>query len=251
MVTAVSDRTSPSAAGKRRPLRGRGRLGSRWTVGHVAPVVLAVLAALFVLAALRDRGAMVLVPVASAPIPAGAAVNGSDTRLVRVHRSDAAVVSGLLPGGDLGAGWVAESRIDAGEPIARGAVTHGAAGTAGLGSMSIPVPIDRADGGAIVAGDRVDVIVASGSGASYVAEGLTVIGVSPTTTSGVLAGTTGDFYITVAVDRPTALRLAAALGTSGSTGATGGLDVVRSTGETGSAPSGSYRPPVSAGGSGG
>lgn len=248
-MTAVSEAGSTSVP-ERRALRGRRRLGSRWTVGHLAPVVLAVLAAVFVLAVLRERGATVLVPVASAPIPAGAAVNGSDTRLVQVHRSDAALVSGLLPRADLGAGWAAAARIAAGEPISRGAVTHETAGASGMGSMSIPVPMDRADGGAIVAGDRVDVIVSSGAGASYVAEGLTVIGVSPTETSGVLTGTTTDFYITVAVDRPTALRLAAALGASGSMGASG-LEVVRSTGETGSAPAGSYRPPVSAGGSGG
>lgn len=246
-MTAISEAGSTSSVPERRALRSRRRLGSRWTVGHLAPVVLAVLAAVFVLAALRDRGAMVLVPVASAPIPAGAAVNGSDTRLVQVHRSDAGLISGLLPRADLGAGWVAASRIDAGEPISRGAVTHETAGTSGLGSMSIPVPVDRADGGAIVVGDRIDVIVASGSGASYVAQGLTVVGVSPTNTSGVLAGATSDFYITVAVDRATALRLTAALGTTGSAG---GLEVVRSTGETTSARAGPYSPAGSAGGSG-
>ncbi|MCU4186434.1 hypothetical protein K6U06_18850 [Acidiferrimicrobium sp. IK] len=249
-MTVASERASTSAAPTTGYALRHRRLGSRWTVGHVAPVVLAVLAAVFVLAALQDRGATVLVPVASAPIPAGAAVNGSDTRLVKVHRSDAAVVSGLLPSGDLRAGWVAVSRIEAGEPVTRGAVTQGPVGASGLGSMSIPVPVDRADGGAIAAGDRVDVIVSSGSGASYVAQGLTVVGVSPTKTSGVLAGATSDFYITVAVDRPTALRLTAALGTSGSTGSTGALEVVRSTGETGSASAGSYRPPAPGGGSG-
>lgn len=247
-MTAVSEAGSTSATPERRALRGGRRLGSRWTVGHVAPVVLAVLAAVFVLAALRDRAAMVLVPVASAPIPAGAAVNAFDTRLVQVHRSDAALVSGLLPRGDLSAGWVAASRIDAGEPISRGALTHETAGASGLGSMSIPVPVDRADGGAIVAGDRVDVIVTSGSGASYVAQGLMVVGVAPSKTSGVLAGATSDFYITVAVDRPTALRLTAALGTTGSAG---GLEVVRSTGETTSGAAGTYSPPTSAGRSGG
>lgn len=249
-MTVASEPGSTSATATGRTLRGSRRLGSRWTVGHVAPVVLAVLAAVFVLGALRDRGAMVLVPVASAPIPAGGAVNGSDTRLVKVHRSDVGVVSGLLPGAELTAGWAVLSRIDAGEPITRGAVTHGSTAGSGLGSMSIPVPVDRADGGAIVAGDRVDVIVSSGSGALYVAQGLWVVGVSSTKTAGVLAGATGDFYITVAVDRPTALRLTAALGTSGSTGATGGLEVVRSTGETGSAPAGSYSPPAPGGGSG-
>lgn len=252
-MNLLGDQAATDGAVRRREggRRRRRRLGSRWTVGHLAPVLLAVLAAVLVLAVLRDRSATVLVPVARAPIPAGGRVNGSDTRLVSLHRSDRAVVSGLLPAGDLGEGWVAVSRIDAGEPIARGSVTHGLVAGSGLGSMSIPVPADRADGGAIVAGDRVDVIVSSGGGASYAAQGLRVVAVSSTTTSGVLAGATSDFYITVAVDRPTALRLAAALGASGATGSTGGLEVVRSTGETASAQPGSYRtPPSAAGGSG-
>ena len=110
--------------------------------------------------------------------------------------------------------------------------------------MSIPVPVERADGGGIGAGDRVDVLAGDGNGgASYVAQGLMVVAVSPTRTSGVLAGASSDFWVTVAVDRATALRLTAALGASGAAPGTS-LEVVRSTGETAPAPQTSYAPTV-------
>ena len=185
--------------------------------------------------------------MASSPIPAGAAVNAGDTRLVKIHRADGGLRSGLLAAGDLGGGWVAAVRIDAGDPITRSVVTHAAAGS-GLGAMSIPVPVDRADGGGIGPGDRVDVLASDGNGgASYVAQGLTVVAVSPTRTSGVLAGASSDFWVTVAVDRATALRLTAALGASGAAPGTS-LEVVRSTGETAPAPQTSYAPTAAPGG---
>ena len=210
-------------------------------MGHVAPVVLAVLAGVFVLAGLRDRASMISVPVAGQNIPAGAVVNGGDTRLVKVHRSDVTMVAGLLPSASLGEGWVAVAAIGQGEPITRSAVTQQAVAGSGLGSMSIPVPVDQADGGGIAAGDLVDVIAPSANGgASYLAQGLRVLSVAASRTSGALGGSTSDYYVVVAVDRATALRVAAALGSSSSGGRSGGVQVVRSTGEaTSSAASGS------------
>ena len=217
------------------PYLGFGRRwGERWTFGHVVPVVVAVLAFVFVVEGLRDRSAMVSVPVASHSIAAGSAVNSSDTRLVRAHRSDGAVVSGLLSSFALGGGgWVAKTTIAAGSPISESVVARGRPAGSGLGSMSIPVPVDQADGGGIVAGDVVDVIAPSGSGgAAYVAQGLPVLGVDSTRSSGLLAST-GAYYIVVAVDRATALRLTAALSAGGSSAGTpGGIEVVRTTGET-------------------
>ena len=228
---------------------GRRRWGQRVTLGHVVPVVLALLAALFVLVGLRDRAATVQVPVALGAISAGSPVNASDTRLVSVHRGDRAVTAGLVSADQLGSGLVAATPIQAGDPITASEVAHGATAGSGLGSMSIPVPVDQADGGDIAAGDRVDVIASGAGTATYVAQGLGVLAVSPRATSGILADPSGDFWVTVAVDRATALRVAAAMGSSTSTGSSGGLQVVRSTGETQAAPQASY-PTSSGSGSG-
>lgn len=105
-----------------------------------------------------------------------------------------AVRFGLLPAGSLGERWVASVAIHAGDAITRSEVIDPAAAGRGLGSMSIPVPQSHAEGGAIVAGDTVDVIAQSGSaqpadpaGIQYIAQGLKVLTVANTRTGGVLA----------------------------------------------------------------
>jgi Flp pilus assembly protein CpaB len=247
-VSAVVDRPSPAAPA---PPRRRQSLSERVTVGHVAPVVLAVFAGVFVLGALRDRSATALVAVANGPISAGAAVDGSDTRLVRVHAHDSGLRAGLLPAADLGRGWVAAVRIGAGDAITRSEVVHAGPGGGGLGSMSIPVAVSHAAGGSIVAGDRVDVIAENGAGsqgsagAQYVGQGLQVLAVSSSKTPRLLATTNGDYYVVVAVDRATALRLTAALASSSGVGGGGNIEVVRTTGEP---PQGAGGTPAAGGG---
>jgi len=190
---------------------------------------LAVLAGVLVLAGLKDRSATESVAVANQLIQAGQPVSGADVRWVTVHRTDGAAVGGLLDPSSLGGGWVAAVRISPGAPIAMGELTR-ASGTAGLGAMSIQVPPSRADGGALQIGDRVDVISAASGQAVYIATDLEVLTVD-TPQSGVLGGVQdSSYFVTVAVDRATALRLAAALGSS--SGATSSnVQVVRSTGE--------------------
>lgn len=230
-MTTVSEQRGTGSAGAARVGRVRRRLRHRWTAGHVVPVVLAVLAAVFVLVGLRDRAATVLVPVASETIPAGALVTSTNTHLVTVHRSESALIAGLMPSADVGTGWVTTARVPAGEPIALGDVSHSSGVATGVGSMSIPVPLNQADGGAIQVGDQVDVISVSSGTATYEAQGLNVLAVSTGQASGLLSGANNNYWITVAVDRVTALRLAAALGTSSSSGGGTALEVVRSSGE--------------------
>ena len=212
----------------------RPRVVDRITIGHIAPVVLAVLAAVLVAVAISDRSATTQVAVASGLIPAGAPVDRSDTHLVSMHSADAALRSGLLPASSVNSGWVAAVAIVAGDPITRSEVARAASGTGGLGSMSLPVPISNADGGQIVAGDLVDVIAENGAnGAQYVAQGLRVLSVpSFSSASGVLSTSADAYYVVVAVDRPTALRLAAALAGSSSQGSSADIEVVRTTGES-------------------
>ncbi len=203
----------------------------RLSAGSVVPVVLAVLAAAFGYEALQDRSATVEVPVARVAIPAGAPVDAADTRLVQVHAADQALTAGLLPTGQLGQGWAAAVRIGAGQPITLSELTRPFEER--LGAMSIEVPVEHAAGGTIGPGDLVDVVLANGSGgARYVAQGLRVLSVAPNpSAAGVLGGSSSNYFIVVAVNKLTALRLSAAIGTAGLGGNGGSIEVVRSTGE--------------------
>ena len=68
--------SGPVETKMRRPIRTK-----KLTVGHVLPVVLAVLAFVTALAVLRDRSAQTPVLVASQRIPAGSPINASNTKV--------------------------------------------------------------------------------------------------------------------------------------------------------------------------
>jgi hypothetical protein len=210
----------------------RSRSPSRLTAGSVVPVLLAVLAAGFAYAALQDRSSMTSIVVSSSMVPAGTAVNSHDTRTVRVHSSDTALAQGLLTPSQLGDGLVATVAVQPGEPVTLSEVEKASLVPA-LGEMSIAVPLQQAAGGRIGAGDLVDVIAADGTGgAYYVAQGLRVLGVAPaSSSSGVLGGGAGSYFVVVAVDKQTALRIAGALGSGGGGGTGNDIEIVRSTGE--------------------
>lgn len=213
----------------RRPIRTK-----KLTAGHVVPVVLAVLAFVTALAVLRDRSAQTPVLVAAQRIPAGSPINASNTKVASIRSSDAAHLPGLLRGSVTEGGLVATTAINAGQPIVGSETATGPAAGTGLGEISIPVPMAQAAGGALAVGDRVDVISASASGATYVAEGLSVVATAPSSSGGVLSTSTGSYWVAVAADRQAALAIAAALGAS-SSGGGASLEVVRSTSEAPSA----------------
>ena len=229
-VRHPSDLRPPMAA--RGPRRS---VGERVTIGHVAPIVVGLVAALLVLLTLKDRSATTQVLVASREIPAGSAVTAANTHMVVMHSSDAALHTGLLGPSALNGSWVASSPIVAGDPITRSEVVNGSPGSEGLGAMSIPVPMSEADGGRLVVGDRVDVVAVDAGGVRYVAQDLRVVAVPSTSSGGALGATTSNsnYYVVVAVDRPTALKVAAAVAATGVQGTAPSVQIVRSTGETG------------------
>ncbi len=196
------------------------------------PVVLAVLAGGFGYGALQDRSALTTIVVASAVVPAGARLDAGDTRLVKVHEADMALVHGVLAPRALAGGWVAAVALATGQPITDSEVTRPSRAPA-LGEMSIAVPVQQAVGGRIGDGDLVDVIVSTANGgAQYVAQGLRVLAVAPTSAAGgVLGGLSTNYYVIVAVGKQTALHLAAALGAQGTAGPGAQVEIVRSTGE--------------------
>lgn len=222
-----TDQLAAPAPSGRRPRRA---LSGRFTAGHVVPLLAAVAAAVLVLAATRERAATELVALASRDIPPGAAVTSADLRWVPVRASEGAVASGLLQPQTLESGWVSRVAIASGSPVATGELRRGSPLGSGLGSMSLEVPVALADGGALAPGDRVDVISTASGQATYVATDLSVLAVASSRSGGVFSGIgTGTYYVTVAVDRATALRLAAAMGQPSGIGT--GIEIVKSTGE--------------------
>ncbi len=218
--------------------------------GHLVSLVLAVLAGIAVLASLQGRAATRVVAITTRSVPAGALLTQADVRTVTMRATDAAAVTGLLsPRGVIGR--FAAVPLVAGAPITQTETEAGGPAGAGLGQMSVSVPLADADGGDIVAGDRVDLVQANANGpsangpsATYVAQGLLVLSVSsgPSPASPLGASSTASYFLVVAVGKLTALRVAGALADSGQNS----LQVVRSTGE-GPAASPAYVPRGSAG----
>lgn len=226
VVTPWDGRTATATKSSRRrdgadpvPRRSRRSLRDTITVGHIAPFAVGLLALILVLAVLRQRTQTVLVPVAAAAINAGEPVTGARVRMVAMHAQDSDARSGFVALADLDASqrWVASVLIRAGDPITRSEIGK-ASGPTGLGSMSLQVPIEHADGGAIVAGDRVDVVGQISGRADYVARGLQVLSVASQARAGGLGGGSGTYFVVVAVDADTALRLAQSANAKGSTG---------------------------------
>jgi Flp pilus assembly protein CpaB len=169
------------------------------------------LAMLLVFSVLRERDTSFRVAVASSEIRAGTVVGQASFRLVDVH-VPASVRDALVDPSALAGlrGWVATRTIRPGELVSRGDVRPPAAPSA-LRAMSIPVEAAHAVGGALGAGDRVDVVQVDEDGqARYVVSGAEVITVNRPDT-GVIGAAAGSSSITVAVDARQALRLAAAI----------------------------------------
>ena len=117
-------------------------------------------------------------------------------------------------------GHVVVHRVSEGSAVAVDALIASATAD-GRRIMSLPIDVERAAGGSLAAGDRVDVIAVEGGSAHYVAAGLEVVGV-PEARSGSFSAN-GAYHVVVAVDAATALQLAVAMDTSE-------IQMVRSTG---------------------
>lgn len=201
----------------------RGRRAPRWSAGHVLMLVAGLTAAVGTWALLRAADATVPVAVAATPLRAGQPVAPADFDFVSIHADEALLATLLAPGQIEGvAGWVATTAVEPGELVSRGMLRSPAA-PAQLRAMSVPVAAERAAGGALAAGDRIDVIEVRGGIARYVASDLQVLAVGQQRSGLAGAVTAGGFAVVVAVDDADALRLAAAIDA-------GGIHVVRATG---------------------
>jgi Flp pilus assembly protein CpaB len=215
----VTPSTQVREAGSHQPARRR--LGRPLSATHILIALVVILAFVLNLLVLQDRSATTLVAVADEQLPAGSTIDPSDLRLVPVD-SNFEGVTGLITEDDLNSyeGWVLARAIPPGALVDRSAVVEPGSNS-GLRSMSLPVPIEHAAGGTLVAGDRVDVISVTDGAARFVATDLEVVSISDTSSSGI--GSISAHYIVVTVGAEQALALAHALDT-------GSVEIIRSTG---------------------
>ena len=189
-------------------------------------LVLAVVAAVAVLAALEGQSATRSVPIAARSVAAGAELTASDVKTVTMRANDASMIAGLLTPRVV-IGRTSTVPIVAGEPITQAETSSGPPAGSGLGEMSLAVPLTDADGGNIITGDRVDVIVAGPQTATYAAQDVLVLSASSSSSASLLGVPGSNYFLTLAVGKVTALRIATALASSG----TNSVQVVRSNGE--------------------
>jgi Flp pilus assembly protein CpaB len=196
----------PVPASRRPPSR------SRLSLGHVVTLLAGLLATVLVYSVLRERDATFRAAAASAEIRAGTTVERTALRAVDVGVPED-VRGRLIDPSALGRfrGWIATRTLQQpGELLSRGDLRPPAAPSA-LRAMSIPVEAAHAVGGALAAGDRLDVIeVDEGGQARYVVSGVEVLAVNRPD-SGVIGAAGSSSSLTVAVDARQALRLAAAI----------------------------------------
>jgi hypothetical protein len=159
--------------------------------GHLLSLVLAVIAAVAVLAALQGQSATRSVPIAARSVAAGTEITTTDLRIVSMQAHDASMITGLLTPEEV-IGRTSILPIVAGQPIT-----------------------------------RAETIVAGPETAAYAAQSVLVLSAS-SSSSALLLGVPGsDYFLTLAVGKATALRIATALASSG----TNSVQVVRTDGE--------------------
>ena len=184
-------------------------------------VLAAVLAFAVNLVVLRSRDDTTPVAAVRTGVIAGVVVDAADIRLVEVD-VDADILSSLFQANEIQqlVGMVATRQLMPGELLNRSALIP-ASGAEGLRAMSVPIDPAHAVGGALVPGDRIDLIHVTEAGPRYVLVGAEVLSVA-TPDRAALTGSTG-FHVVLAVTETSALEVAAAIND-------GKIELVRSTG---------------------
>lgn len=199
----------------------RRKLSSRVGLLHLVALGSGLVAFLLILTWMRGQEDLVEVAVAADVIRSGNVVTEGMLEFVEVpaaasfrERFVSAEEAEVLRGS------VATRTIASGEPLLDSDLRT-VDTPAGLRAMSIPLDVNRAVGGELAVGDRVDVIGLDGRGPHYIATDLEVLDV-PGARASTFGATTG-YAVTLAVDDEQALALAGAL-------EHGDLHVLRSTG---------------------
>ncbi len=205
------------------PPKRRG-IGERLSLGHVVMIAAGLLAFVLVMAVLSDRAATVMVATASQEILPGTTVTADMIVEIEVP-ADSPLIGNVATLDTIAIGEVTSGqRIAAGEPITLTALAPVSA-PSGLRAMSIPIDEEFAVGGDLGAGDRIDVIAVDAGTATYIATDLEVLSTrqSSSRTGALNTSSLSGYFVVVAVDDQTALRLALAIDD-------GAMSVLRSTG---------------------
>lgn len=196
---------------------------TRVTASHLLMILAAVLAFATNLMVLRGQETTRPALVATGRIEAGRVIKVGDLTVAEVDVDDSLFAT-LLSGAQSSAlvGMVATRTVEAGHLLSVDDLRPAAAPSAQR-ALSIPIEIEHAVGGGLVAGDRIDLISVSDTGPVYILTGAEVLEV-PSNARGSLTGATG-FFVVVAVDDQEALAVAAAI-------RSGEIEIARSTGSS-------------------
>jgi Flp pilus assembly protein CpaB len=176
---------------------------------HVVAIASGLVAFLLFLMWMRSGQELVTIAVAGDTIRAGTIVPAGSVEFVEVS-VDAAFDGRMLSPEEATRleDTVATREITPGEPILDSDLRPVGL-PAGSRAMSVPLDPNRAAGGDLAVGDRVDLVGTDDTGARYVAVGLAVLGVPGEQAS--TFGATNAYAVTVAVDDAEALAIAAAV----------------------------------------
>ncbi|HEX2029218.1 MAG TPA: RcpC/CpaB family pilus assembly protein [Nitriliruptorales bacterium] len=200
----------------------RSRITRRVSAGHALLLVVGLLAALTNFAVLRSADATVRVAAAARDLRPGEILAADALTFTDVDVGEGVAATLLRPGEvERFTGSVVANHVRAGELLTRTDLSRPATDS-GLRAMSIPVEPAHAVGGALRAGDRIDVIEVLDGSARYIAVDVEVLAVTDGGGGAALGGLT-PYSVTVAVDDASALLLAAAVRADA-------VELVRSTG---------------------
>lgn len=175
------------------------------SAAHVLMLIAGLLAFLLVLVVLRDRGAVVSVAVATAPLEPGATLDAGDVRFVElpaaISELEGIVGPSTLETGD---GWRVASGVPAGALLRATDLVAGSDDPRRL--MSFALESSQAVGGAVGTGDVIDVVAVRDGQAAFAATGLVVAAVDSADGPG-----RANVTFTVGVDRGEDLKIAEAL----------------------------------------
>lgn len=190
------------------PAPGRRGLLSRLSAGHIIMIVAGLLAALVNFNLLQQRDATFPVAVARADLIPGQPVTAGDFGVEEIKATEG-VLNTLLLFEDVATieGMIIIRPVRAGQLVGPADFQEPAAPLQQR-AMSIPIETDLAVGGAITEADLIDIIHVDNQVARYVAVSIPVLAVAGEEAS---FGGTIDFYVVVAVDAETSLKIASAL----------------------------------------
>ena len=187
------------------------RKRKRWSLGHIVMIIAGLLGATVTLLALRATDTRTEISVAQGTLAAGSRISASSFTTKRVEFDDALRASVLTPSEVASFdGATVLIPISAGDPVPKSALVPAAA-TGGRRSLSLPIAPERAVGGKLRTGDRVDVYT-TGTKGTLITTNVEVLDVIRADGGPLSASDT--LTVVLAVDSAQATRIAPIVGST-------------------------------------